>query len=281
VPIEIKNLSLSYNNKDFVLKNINLNIDDGQIVGIVGKTGCGKSTLVQAIAGLVNANSGEILIDNDNILDKKYNKMVLRKKLGIVFQYPEMQLFEQSVAKDITFSLKNSGISKSEKENRVKWAMELLHLDYDKFKDKSPLALSGGEKRKVAIAGVIVIKPKYLILDEPIAGLDSTSRDDFMKLLFDLKSQGTTVIVVSHNADFLSQCADEIIVMNDGNVVMQSSANDVFSNVELLNSIPLGTSTVKEICSMLEVRGISLSKSVLKYDDLADELVSVFCKNYE
>jgi energy-coupling factor transport system ATP-binding protein len=281
VPIEIKNLSLSYNNKDFVLKNINLNIDDGQIVGIVGKTGCGKSTLVQAIAGLVNANSGEILIDNDNILDKKYNKMALRKKLGIVFQYPEMQLFEQSVAKDIAFSLKNSGISKSEKENRVKWAMELLHLDYDKFKDKSPLALSGGEKRKVAIAGVIVIKPKYLILDEPIAGLDSTSRDDFMKLLFDLKSQGTTVIVVSHNADFLSQCADEIIVMNDGSVVMQSSANDVFSNVELLNSIPLGTSTVKEICSMLEVRGISLSKSVLKYDDLADELVSVFCKNYE
>jgi energy-coupling factor transport system ATP-binding protein len=207
--------------------------------------------------------------------------MALRKKLGIVFQYPEMQLFEQSVAKDIAFSLKNSGISKSEKENRVKWAMELLHLDYDKFKDKSPLALSGGEKRKVAIAGVIVIKPKYLILDEPIAGLDSTSRDDFMKLLFDLKSQGTTVIVVSHNADFLSQCADEIIVMNDGSVVMQSSANDVFSNVELLNSIPLGTSTVKEICSMLEVRGISLSKSVLKYDDLADELVSVFCKNYE
>lgn len=279
--IEIKRLSFSYNKKDYAIENISLNINSAGIIGIAGHTGCGKSTLVQLIAGLLTPSEGTVYIDGENIFDKKYKRSELRKKLGIVFQYPETQLFEQSVEKDIAFALKKSGLSAAQKKERIKWAMELMRLDYGKMKDKSPLALSGGEKRKAAIAGVIVIRPKYLILDEPIAGLDPLSRDDFMQVLLELKRQGTTVIIVSHNADCLAEYADRVIVMNHGKIVMDSPPNEVYSKVDELKAMSLGTCNVKEISYLLCEKGISISNDVLKYNDLVSGLVSEFGDEYE
>jgi energy-coupling factor transport system ATP-binding protein len=276
MPIEIKNLSYEYEKNKPVLNNISLDIYEGQMLGIIGQTGCGKTTLVQLIAGLLKSGSGTVLVDGDNIFDKKYNRAILRKKVGIVFQYPESQLFEQSVSKDIAFGLKKSGLSKAEKISRIKWAMELMQLDYEKLKDKSPLALSGGEKRKVAIAGVIAVKPKYLILDEPIAGLDPSSRDAFMKMLLELKNSGTAVIMISHNADCLSEYMDRIVVLNNGELVMDSTPNEVYSKVDYLNKMSLGTCSVKDICYKLSQRGIDMPDSILKYDDLLDELSSKY-----
>jgi energy-coupling factor transport system ATP-binding protein len=275
MPIEIKDLCLSYSQNN-VLCNIDLNIDEGQMIGIIGQTGSGKTSLVQLIAGLIKPSSGTVLVDGDDIFDKKYDRAILRKKLGIVFQYPESQLFEQSVGKDIAFGLKKSGLSKSEKTAQVKWAMQLLNLDFEKIKDKSPLALSGGEKRKVAIAGVIVTKPKYLILDEPIAGLDPSSRNDFMKMLFSLKQSGTTVIMVSHNADCLAEYMDRIIVIDNGKIAMDSSPNEVYSRIDELKKMSLGTCTVKDICYKLSHSGIDISDEILKYDDLLNALSGYF-----
>lgn len=274
--IKIKNLSFSYNKKDYAVKNVSLDIDDAQTVGIIGQTGCGKSTLLQLIAGLLTPSDGTVLIDNEDIFDKKYKRSELRKKLGIVFQYPEKQLFEQSVEKDIAFGLKKSGLTGEQKKSRIKWAMELMQLDYEKIRDKSPLALSGGEKRKAAVAGVIVIKPKYLLLDEPAAGLDPFSRDAFMQVLTELKNQGVTVIMVSHNADCLAEYADRIIVMQQGEIVMDAPPDDVYSDIDGLRAMSLGTCTVKEILYLLSKKRVDISDDTLKYNELLNELVSEF-----
>ncbi len=276
MPIEIKNLCFSYNKKDMLFDNLNVDIPNGSIIGIAGRTGCGKSTLVQLIAGLITPSDGEILIDGENIFDKKYDRSVLRKKLGIVFQYPEIQLFEQTVEKDIAFALKQFNLTKSEKKGRIKWAMNLMKLDYDKLKNKSPLALSGGEKRKTAIAGVLAIKPKYLLLDEPIAGLDPSARDDFMKVLLDLKKHGTTIIMVSHNADCLAEYADRVIVMDNGKIIKDAPPNEVYRDFDGLKSINLGVCSVRETTYLLSKNGINLSEEIIKYDDLIKELVNEF-----
>lgn len=274
--IKIENLCYSYDNSKFAVDNLSLKLEDNQIIGIVGNTGCGKSTLVQLIAGLLTPNSGKIYIDNDNIFNKKYNRSNLRKKLGIVFQFPETQLFEQSVEKDIAFGLKNSNLSKTDKIQRTKYALSLMGLDYDTFKDKSPFALSGGEKRKVAIAGVLAIKPKYLILDEPLAGLDAISRDKFMLVIQNLREQGTTIIIVSHNADSLAQYADRIIVMDNGKIAIDGSPNYVYSQYDKIEKLKLGLCSVKQIAKMLCNKGIVIDESIVRYDDLINELINKF-----
>lgn len=276
MPIEIKNLCFSYNPKDILFDNLNINIDNGSIIGIAGRTGCGKSTLIQFIAGLITPSDGEILIDGENIFAKNYERSILRKKLGIVFQYPEIQLFEQTVEKDIAFALKQFSLTKAEKKDRVKWAMNLMKLDYDKLKNKSPLALSGGEKRKTAIAGVLAINPEYLLLDEPIAGLDPSARDDFMKVLIDLKNNGTTIIMVSHNADCLAEYADRIIVMDNGRIIKDAPPDEVYRDINGLKKLNLGGCAVRETTYLLSENGINLSEEIIKYDDFIKELVNEF-----
>lgn len=276
MPIEIKNLCFSYNPKDILFDNLNINIDNGSIIGIAGRTGCGKSTLIQFIAGLITPSDGEILIDGENIFAKNYERRILRKKLGIVFQYPEIQLFEQTVEKDIAFALKQFSLTKAEKKDRVKWAMNLMKLDYDKLKNKSPLALSGGEKRKTAIAGVLAINPEYLLLDEPIAGLDPSARDDFMKVLIDLKNNGTTIIMVSHNADCLAEYADRIIVMDNGRIIKDAPPDEVYRDINGLKKLNLGGCAVRETTYLLSENGINLSEEIIKYDDFIKELVNEF-----
>lgn len=275
MPIEIKDLSFSYDNDKFI-NNLNLNIECGEMLGIMGNTGCGKSTLVQLIAGLIKPDNGQIIIDGDNITNKKFDKAILRKKLGIVFQFPEMQLFEQTVQKDIYFGLKKFRLSDEEKYKRAKDILALLNLDFDKIKDKSPLALSGGEKRKIAVAGILVCYPKYLILDEPIAGLDSDSRENFMKLLVKLKETGITIIIISHNADYIAEYCDRVIVMDNGQIVLNDSPDNIFNNFECLQKLNIGTCSSKQIINLLDKNGISISKSAIKYDDLIKELVREF-----
>lgn len=275
MPIEIKDLSFSYDNDKFI-NNLNLNIECGEMLGIMGNTGCGKSTLVQLVAGLIKPDNGQIIIDDDNITNKKFDKAILRKKLGIVFQFPEMQLFEQTVQKDIYFGLKKFRLSDEEKYKRAKDILALLNLDFDKIKDKSPLALSGGEKRKIAVAGILVCYPKYLILDEPIAGLDSDSRENFMKLLVKLKKTGITIIIISHNADYIAEYCDRVIVMDNGQIVLNDSPDNIFNNFECLQKLNIGTCSSKQIINLLDKNGISISKSAIKYDDLIKELVRKF-----
>lgn len=275
MPIEIKDLSFSYDNDKFI-NNLNLNIECGEMLGIMGNTGCGKSTLVQLIAGLIKPDNGQIIIDGDNITNKKFDKAILRKKLGIVFQFPEMQLFEQTVQKDIYFGLKKFRLSDEEKYKRAKDILALLNLDFDKIKDKSPLALSGGEKRKIAVAGILVCNHKYLILDEPIAGLDSDSRENFMNLLVKLKETGITIIIISHNADYIAEYCDRVIVMDNGQIVLNDSPDNIFNNFECLQKLNVGTCSSKQIINLLDKNGISISKSAIKYDDLIKELVREF-----
>ncbi len=275
MPIEIKNLSFSYDNDKFI-DNLNLNIENGEMLGIMGNTGCGKSTLVQLIAGLIKPNNGQIIIDGDDITNKKFDKSTLRKKLGIVFQFPEMQLFEQTVQKDIYFGLKKFRLSDEEKYKRAKDILALLNFDFDKIKDKSPLALSGGEKRKIAVAGILVCKPKYLILDEPIAGLDYASRENFMNLLVNLKETGITVIIISHNADYIAEYCDRVIVMDNGQIILNDTPDNIFNNFECLQKLDIGTCSSKQIINLLDKNGISISKSAIKYEDLIKELIREF-----
>lgn len=273
MPIEIKELSFSYDSKPFI-DNLDLKINDGEMVGIIGNTGCGKSTFVRLIAGLIKSDSGKIIIDGDDITDKKFNKKILRRKLGIVFQFPEMQLFEQTIEKDIFFGLKQYKLTYDEKYKRAKEALELLGLDFEKIKDKSPLALSGGEKRKVAVAGILVCKPKYLIFDEPIAGLDCNSRDNFMKLLLALKQKGTTIIIISHNTDYLAEYADRILVMDGGKIILDDKPNEIFNQATLLNNLNIGVCNSKEIANLLNKKGFNIQNDILKYDDLLNSIIS-------
>lgn len=273
MPIEIKELSFSYDSKPFI-DNLDLKINDGEMVGIIGNTGCGKSTFVRLIAGLIKSDSGKIIIDGDDITDKKFNKKILRRKLGIVFQFPEMQLFEQTIEKDIFFGLKQYKLTYDEKYKRAKEALELLGLDFEKIKDKSPLALSGGEKRKVAVAGILVCKPKYLIFDEPIAGLDCNSRVNFMKLLLALKQNGTTIIIISHNTDYLAEYADRILVMDGGKIILDDKPNEIFNQATLLNNLNIGVCNSKEIANLLNKKGFNIQNDILKYDDLLNSIIS-------
>lgn len=273
MPIEIKELSFSYDSKPFI-DNLDLKIDDGEMVGIIGNTGCGKSTFVRLIAGLIKSDSGKIIIDGDDITNKKFNKKILRRKLGIVFQFPEMQLFEQTIEKDIFFGLKQYKLTYEEKYKRAKEALELLGLDFERIKDKSPLALSGGEKSKVAVAGILVCKPKYLIFDEPIAGLDCNSRDSFMKLLLALKQNGTTIIIISHNTDYLAEYADRILVMDGGKIILDDKPNEIFNQTKLLNNLNIGVCNSKEIANLLNKNGFNIQSDILKYDDLLSSIIS-------
>lgn len=273
MPIEIKELSFSYDSKPFI-DNLDLKINDGEMVGIIGNTGCGKSTFVRLIAGLIKSDSGKIIIDGDDITNKKFDKKILRRKLGIVFQFPEMQLFEQTIEKDILFGLKQYKLTYDEKYKRAKEALELLGLDFEKIQDKSPLALSGGEKRKVAVAEILVCKPKYLIFDEPIAGLDCNSRDNFMKLLLALKQNGTTIIIISHNTDYLAEYADRILVMDGGKIILDDKPNEIFNQTNLLNNLNIGVCNSKEIANLLNKNGFNIQSDILKYDDLLNSIIS-------
>lgn len=278
--IKIEALTHIYSKKTpsekVALDNINLVVEEGEFVAIVGHTGSGKSTLVQHFNGLIKPHkkgkNGRVEIYGRATTEKKGLKQ-LRFDVGMVFQYPEYQLFEDTVAKDIAFGPKNMKLDKDEIDRRVRKSLELVGLPYDEFAERSPFELSGGEKRRVAIAGVIAMEPKILVLDEPFAGLDPEGVREITALILKLKSEiCPTIITVTHDMDSASTLADRIIALREGKIVADGTPKEVFGDRELIKEIGLDVPFVARIVDKLEERGIILSKNIVTIEELTTEL---------
>ena len=245
-----------------VLYDINLEIADGDIVAVIGHTGSGKSSLIQHLNALLKPTSGKITINGVDISDKKANLKEIRKKVGMVFQYPEYQLFEETVFKDIAFGPKNMGLSKEEIERNVYEAMEMVGLSED-LKDRSPFELSGGQKRRVAIAGVLSMKPEILVLDEPTAGLDPKGRDSLLDRIEKLhKNSGMTVIFVSHSMEEVARLAKNVVVMNDGRVYAKGSVAEIFERGYELQKIGLNIPQLTQLTLKLREKGVDIRPDI-------------------
>lgn len=282
--IEIENLSYTYMPKTpfekKALTNINCKINDGEFIVLIGHTGSGKSTLIQHLNGLLKPTEGKIVIDGVDITDKKAKLTDIRKKIGLVFQYPEYQLFEETVEKDIEFGPRNLGLPQEEITKRVKRAMEIVDLDYDTYKDKSPFDLSGGQKRRVAIAGVVAMEPKVLILDEPIAGLDPKGRDDILNQIRKLHDNyKITTIMISHSMEDVAKIADRVIVMNKGNIVLDGDVASVFKEVETLEAIGLGVPQVTYLLMELRKKGFSIPDNIYTINGAKEAILKYLNKN--
>lgn len=280
--IKLENISYTYYpnepNERYAIKNINLEISRGDFIGLLGHTGSGKSTLVQLMAGLLTPISeGRFFIDEIDFTQKTKEKTLKKREVGIVFQYPEHQLFEETVEKDIAFGPKNLGLSEAVIKERVKEAMGLVDLDYETYKEESPFSLSGGQKRRVAIAGVLAMKPSYLILDEPTAGLDPKGRKEILTKIKGLhKALDMAIILVSHSMDDVAEYANRLIVMNEGEILLDDTPKAVFKEEALLKKIGLGVPAVQSLVSQLKARGIVLEEDILTLDDAYCAIKKVF-----
>lgn len=254
------------------LADVDMTIEDGEFIGIIGHTGSGKSTLVQHFNGLLKPSSGSLTVMGMD-LTKKYDRKKLRTEVGLVFQYPEYQLFEETIQKDIAFGPKNMGLPETEIQARVREAMEHVDLDFEKYAHKSPFELSGGQKRRAAIAGVIAMRPKILVLDEPTAGLDPGGRRHILWLISRLqKSTGCTIIMVSHNMDELSRLADRIYVMNQGAIAAQGTPAEVFMQEAALTRIGLDVPQITRLASQLRARGLDVPQEIFTTEALCEWL---------
>lgn len=251
------------------LHETSVEIHEGEFVGIIGHTGSGKSTFVQLLNGLIHPTKGVVTVDGTDISKKTKEVMAIRHKVGMVFQYPEYQLFEETIAKDIAFGPRNFGLSEDEIEERVREAMEFVGLDYDTYADRSPFRLSGGQMRRVAIAGVIAIHPKYLILDEPSAGLDPVGRREiFSEIQRWHKKKNITVILVSHNMEDISQMATRLLVLSHGNIVLDGEPLDIFSHrQQTLHDAGVSVPPVTEVLQYLQSKGFDISDRVHSVDE--------------
>lgn len=276
--IEVKNLLHIYDKgqptEQVALDDVSFTIEDGKFVGIIGHTGSGKSTLLQHLNGLLKADSGSIIIDGVDITDPKVTMLEIRKKIGLVFQYPEYQLFEETVEKDVAFGPKNLGLDEEEIRERVKEAIKLVGLDYEQVKDKSPFDLSGGQKRRVAIAGVVAMRPKVLILDEPTAGLDPKSHQDILNMVKNIhNSFGNIIIFVSHNMADIANMSDQVLVISDGKKVMDDTPKNVFARRDELKAMGLSVPPVTELVERLREAGLDLEENILNIED-AEEAIA-------
>ena len=258
------------------LDDINLVIPDGQFIGLIGHTGSGKSTLVQHLNGLIKPTSGNIYYNGKDIHDEDFSKKELRSKVGLVFQYPEHQLFEIDVFSDVCYGPKNLGLDKKEVELRAYQALKQVGLE-DEYFYQSPFDLSGGQKRRVAIAGVLAMKPEVLILDEPTAGLDPKGRDEILGLVSKLRKEtGMTIILVSHSMDDVAEYVDRILVMNKGRLMFDDEPKKVFSHVEELESMGLAAPQVTYIMMALKKRGYPVDTNVITISEAAKEIKRVW-----
>ena len=279
--IKIENLNHVYMpNSPFekiALKDINLEIESGEFVALIGHTGSGKSTLIQHINGLLKPTSGSIYIDNKDLGSKDVTLSDIRKKVGLVFQYPEYQLFEETVEKDIAYGPKNIGINKDEEINKLlKKAMEIVGLDYEAYRNKSPFELSGGEKRRVAIAGIVAMEPNILILDEPTAGLDPVGRDEILNRIKELHDKHKmTIIIVSHSMEDVARFAERIVVMNEGTIELDGSCSEVFRQVDLLEKLGLAVPEVKYLQIKLKEAGFDISDDIYTIEEAKKEILRV------
>lgn len=257
------------------LKDVSLTINQNEFIGLIGHTGSGKSTLTQILNGLLKATSGHVYYDGDDIYDEKYDIRTLRTKVGLVFQYPEHQLFESTVFKDVCFGPKNQGLEKEECEHRATEALEMVGLDKELY-DNSPFELSGGQKRRAAIAGVLAMRPEVLILDEPTAGLDPRGRDEILDMVSELhKKTGNTVILVSHSMDDVARYVDRILVMNRGSLMYDDKPKAVFANYKELEKIGLSAPQITYIMNGLREHGIPVDTTVTTLEEGYENLLSV------
>ena len=258
------------------LKDVSLEITQGQFVGIIGHTGSGKSTLIQHLNGLIKATSGRILYDGQNIYDEGYDMKKLRSQVGLVFQYPEYQLFEADVLSDVCFGPKNQGLPPEECEKCAKEALNLVGVP-EKYYRQSPFELSGGQKRRVAIAGILAMHPKVLVLDEPTAGLDPKGRDEILDQIEHLhRETGMTVILVSHSMEDIAKYVERIIVMNRGEKMLDGTPKEVFSHYKELEKVGLAAPQVTYVMHDLKERGFPVSTDATTIGEAADEIMRSF-----
>lgn len=277
--IEAKNLVFTYGQgTPFVthaVNDVSFSVNRGEIIGLIGHTGSGKSTIVQQLNGLIKPESGEILLDGKNIHTEFKSLREVRFRVGLVFQYPEYQLFEETAFKDIAYGPTNMGLSESEVNERVRYAANLVGLT-DELLEKSPFDLSGGEKRRVAIAGIIAMRPDVLVLDEPTAGLDPKGRDMILSRIKEYRDQtNAAVIIVSHSMEDMAKTADKLLVMNKGKIEMFDTVSSVFENAERLSEIGLDIPEVTKIAVELNKRGFNIPKNIFTVGDLRDAIVSL------
>ena len=280
--IEIKNLSYTYGEKTAfektAVENVNVNIEKGEVIGIIGHTGSGKSTFVQMLNGLIRPTSGEIILDGKNIWEKPKEIRKIRFKVGMVFQYPEYQLFDETVYKDISFGPINMGKNEKEIEVAVRRAARFVNLP-DKLLEKSPFDLSGGEKRRAAIAGVIAMDPEVLILDEPTAGLDPKGRDLLLSQIRQYHRQrNNTIFLVSHSMEDVAQIADKVMVMNKSHLEMFDTPKNIFSRVEEIEKMGLRVPQVTKIVTILKEKGYDLPDGILTVDQAFIEITNLLKK---
>lgn len=276
--ISIQNLNHIYSKNGpferIAVNDISIDIADGEFIGIIGHTGSGKSTLIQHLNGLLKPDSGRILIDGEDITQKGYDMKKLRSRVGLVFQYPEYQLFEETVYKDIAYGPSNLSLSSQETDRRVREAVSFVGLD-EKILTKSPFELSGGQKRRVAIAGVLAMEPHILVLDEPTAGLDPAARKDLLGRLKALhKEKNLTIILVSHSMEEIADTAQKAVVMSKGKIVAFDTVEEIFKKQELLTSIGLDTPQICSVFAELRKKGIDLPDGVYNVDDAAQIIYS-------
>lgn len=275
--IEINNLTHIYSEgmpfEKKAIDNLNLKIEENEFIGLIGHTGSGKSTFIQHLNGLLKPSSGEIIIDGKKIDKSGTNLTELRKKIGLVFQYPEYQLFEETIEKDIAFGPNNLELSEEEVLKRVKNSMDSVGLDYEIYKDKSPFDLSGGLKRRVAIAGVLAMEPKVLILDEPTAGLDPRGRDEILSEIKSIhENRKITVILVSHSMEDVAKIAERIIVMDKGKIFLDSNPREIFKNEDKLLSVGLGIPQITSLMRTLKKKGLDINEDAITVEEAKESL---------
>ena len=280
--IQVKHLTHIYSegmpHQSIALEDVTFSAEDGQFVGIIGHTGSGKSTLVQHLNGLLKPKSGTIVVSGTDITGEGVVMRDIRTRIGLVFQYPEYQLFEETVEKDVAFGPLNLGLNEDEVKARVREALLLVGLDYDEIHERSPFDLSGGQKRRVAIAGVIAMKPEVLILDEPTAGLDPKAHQDVLQMIETIHTHEKNIIfLVSHNMNDIARMADKILVMDSGRLVMQGTPEEVFSREEELTSMGLALPESAQLMKLAKQKNLPFTGSFLRMED-AEEALYQFLK---
>jgi energy-coupling factor transport system ATP-binding protein len=284
--IHVENLSHTYMQgtpmEHVALKGVNMFVEEGECIAIIGHTGSGKSTLIQHFNGLMRPESGKVTIDGEDLSKKKVDMKTLRRKVGLVFQNPEDQIFEKIVGDDIAYGPFKQGLPVKEVRERVKWAMDVVGLDFDEMKDRMTFALSGGQKRKVALAGILALKPKILVLDEPTAGLDPRSRNELLEKIKLLnKEEKLTVIFVSHNMEEVAYLADRVYVVADGQDVLTGTPKDIFTDKEKLQRYQIGTPDTVQILYRLKDLGYDLNTGAFTITEASDEIMKVLAGGKE
>lgn len=258
------------------IQDVSLTLQSGEFLALIGHTGSGKSTLAQHINGLLKPTDGKVLIDGRDIHEKGFDKKEIRRRVGLVFQYPEHQLFEESVAKDIAFGPKNLGLPQAEIDERVKEALENVGLSYEEFAEKSPFELSGGQMRRVAMAGVLAMRPEILVLDEPAAGLDPQSREEMLSLIAGLHQKGTTIVMVSHAMDDVARFATRAVVMERGAIAMDGKPEEIFRHAARLQEMGLDVPSICRLGLALREAGIDFPEDIFREADAEKALIQLW-----